>query len=549
MYGFNVEDDRDRPYLTELATRGVGSTEDIRGFVHLSLLRGLEEWDQAISCASAIREREYRHDCLDGQDLLSFLSIIYGVDGPCHTNTALPASRRPKRLRTRRRSERRRKQKRAERQRDSPYWNEARASTPRQEGHPGEGLQGEAMTEPPSRKRKKLSEEEFQPTTTASPEQSKDEMVKQAYQENMNTIRDDEGDDYARHALFELGIPAIQALSTSDESIEPTANSRQEIMKVRKPKKALEESVNPTKPPQSETPKRKVAKSPYFAATPDISPSSLSAKSPNKKRPLRGTVSSLPFPRLDAPHFGLIQEELATDPFRLLVAVTFLVRTSGKAAIPVFRRLIEKYPTPSALANAPAADIEAGIRHLGLGNVRAATIQRFARAWVEEPPRKGVRYVVKNYQGQSRCADCSQVKRGLDARDEGDDAEDGEEYVKGEKAYATASTWEIGHITQGPYALDSWRIFCRDVLRGEAEDWNGGGREGEFQPEWMRVLPRDKELRACLRWMWMREGFQWDPDTGDKVLLSDELRRAVQERRVGYESDTGDLRILEEGLR
>jgi hypothetical protein len=67
---------------------------------------------------------------------------------------------------------------------------------------------------------------------------------------------------------------------------------------------------------------------------------------------------------------------------------------------------------------------------------------------------------------------------------------------------AIGSAWEIGHLTQGPYALDSWRIFCRDVLLGRSEHWTGKGSEPGFQPEWMRVLPRDKELRACLRWMW-----------------------------------------------
>jgi hypothetical protein len=108
-----------------------------------------------------------------------------------------------------------------------------------------------------------------------------------------------------------------------------------------------------------------------------------------------------------------------------------------------------------------------------------------------------------------------------------------------------ADTWEIGHLTKGKYALDSWRIFCRDELLGRATDWNGHGREGEFQPEWMRVRPDDKELRACLRWMWMREGWEWDPRTGERALLREELRCAVNEKRVEYD-DAGELRILSE---
>ncbi|TDZ29910.1 Pyroglutamyl-peptidase 1 [Colletotrichum spinosum] len=92
--------------------------------------------------------------------------------------------------------------------------------------------------------------------------------------------------------------------------------------------------------------------------------------------------------------------------------------------------------------------------------------------------------------------------------------------------------WEMGHFTQGKYALDSWRIFCRDELLGRAKDWNGGGAAPNFQPEWMRVRPDDKELRACLRWMWMREGWEWDPVTGEKTVLREEMRKAANERRV-----------------
>jgi len=30
-----------------------------------------------------------------------------------------------------------------------------------------------------------------------------------------------------------------------------------------------------------------------------------------------------------------------------------------------------------------------------------------------------------------------------------------------------------------------------------------------FEPEWMRVVPKDKELRAFLRWKWLKEGWNW----------------------------------------
>ncbi|PQE12668.1 pre-mRNA splicing factor protein [Rutstroemia sp. NJR-2017a BBW] len=286
--------------------------------------------------------------------------------------------------------------------------------------------------------------------------------------------------------------------------------------------------------------KRPPAKSPYF--TPAASPArklrakvtesetasadpSPSKKSPSKRPP--GTISCIPFPPLSAPHFGLIQEKLAHNPFRLLIAVTFLNRTHGKHAIPVFYDLMEQYPTPESLVDAPKEDIVSVIRHLGLQNQRAATYQAYAKIFIENPPIKGKRYAVHDYptKGQGR-----DVKKSEVLPDESSDPR---------------PAWEIGHMTQGPYALDSWRIFCRDILRGKAKGWNGEGSEEEgFQPEWMRVLPEDKELRAFLRWMWLKEGFEWDPFTGEKEVAGEELMRAALEGRIAWD-DAGGMRVLE----
>lgn len=187
---------------------------------------------------------------------------------------------------------------------------------------------------------------------------------------------------------------------------------------------------------------------------------------------------------------------------------------------------MDKFPTPEALANADTDEIAGMMRHLGLSVVRAKKIQKYARIWLDSPPRQGVRYGVKNY---PKPGDGADVRAGGELPPEDEDNR--------------AAAWEIGHMTMGPYAIDSWRIFCRDELLGRAEDWKGKGREGEFQPEWMRVLPLDKELRAYLRWMWMREGWEWDPETGDKDVLSEDLRKAVDEGRVEWDS-MGNLRII-----
>ncbi|GKT41938.1 methyl-CpG-binding domain protein 4 [Colletotrichum spaethianum] len=280
--------------------------------------------------------------------------------------------------------------------------------------------------------------------------------------------------------------------------------------------------------PSEPSPRRKTAiKSPFFGQ-PQTKPS------PRSKR-VGGLVSTIPFPPLSAPRFGLIQEEFAHEPFWLLVVVTFLVKTAGTLAIPTFYKVKERFPTPIDLAEPEATTTIVGmIHHLGLSIVRTAAIQRYARLWLEKPPTAGVVYRVKNY--DKRDVELETLRPDSD--------EDSLELTTGHAGEA-GEAWEMGHFTQGKYALDSWRIFCRDELLGRAEDWNGKGAAPNFQPEWMRVRPDDKELRACLRWMWMREGWEWDPATGEKTVLRDEMRRAVNEGRVDYDN-AGELVILDE---
>ena len=117
----------------------------------------------------------------------------------------------------------------------------------------------------------------------------------------------------------------------------------------------------------------------------------------------------------------------------------------------------------------------------------------------------------------------------------GDGKEFKRQQVVEEDADDVGGALEIGHLPGcGPYAWDSWRIFCRDTLRGVAEDYNGkgasAGKDGEvFVPEWKKVVPLDKELRACLRWMWLREGWIWDHETGEKrEATEEEMERAVK---------------------
>lgn len=217
-------------------------------------------------------------------------------------------------------------------------------------------------------------------------------------------------------------------------------------------------------------------------------------------------LSTLPFPPLDHEKFGLMQERLAHDPFRLLIATIFLNKTPGERAMPIFYQLMTRYPTPQDLANAEVSDITSIIYKLGFQNQRARKCVAMAKVWVERPPEFGKRHKKQDYPMKS------------DGRNVGKDEilDDADKRV----------AWEISHLPGlGPYSHDSWRMFCRDELRRVARSWNGDDAQtpDNFEPEWKRVIPLDKELRAWLTWMWLKEGWIWNKETGKRTKASEEL--------------------------
>lgn len=230
-------------------------------------------------------------------------------------------------------------------------------------------------------------------------------------------------------------------------------------------------------------------------------------------------VSCLPFPPIDAPSFGLVQEQLAHEPFKLLIATIFLNRTRGGVALPVLFKVFESYPTIDAMASADLAELVSMIRCLGFQNQRAKKCIAIAQLWQSEPPVKNKRYRKLHY------------PKKLDGRDvpagECIDDED------------PRAAWEIAHLPGvGAYSLDSWRIFCRDELRGLAKDWKGTASAiPDFVPEWKSVLPQDKELRAYLTWMWLKEGWVWDCHSGDLTPAGEKTLRAARREGVALEED------------
>ena len=235
-----------------------------------------------------------------------------------------------------------------------------------------------------------------------------------------------------------------------------------------------------------------------------------SSKASKQARSPAGTVSIIQFPPLSNKTFGLIQEELAAEPFKLIVAVTLLNKTHGTVALPVLRQILAKWPTVESFAAATIQNLFPLIQPLGL-HKRTPTLLAMARAWQYDPPVKGRRYRTLHYPYKQAGKDIKPAEVLTD-----DDPRVG--------------AWEIAHVQGlGPYAWDSWRIFCRDKLRGVANGYNGEDAvDPTFEPEWKRVSPLDKELRAFLRWMWLEEGIFWDPETGEKLPSSEDLMKRAE---------------------
>ncbi|KAJ7181798.1 DNA glycosylase [Mycena crocata] len=194
-------------------------------------------------------------------------------------------------------------------------------------------------------------------------------------------------------------------------------------------------------------------------------------QTPPRKHPIVSPYFSPQNKAADAPtidHFQerliqlkpcLIQETVADDPWKLLVAVTLLNKTAGKLALPVFWQIMATWSTAWALSQATESDLVTLIRPLGTQNIRAKRLISLSRAYLQDPPVATRRAPRAKY-----------------------------------------PPTPISHLPgAGAYALDSYRIFC----------------SGPASEEWKDVNPTDKELIRYLKWKWAAmEIKQWSPETG-----------------------------------
>lgn len=165
-------------------------------------------------------------------------------------------------------------------------------------------------------------------------------------------------------------------------------------------------------------------------------------------------------------------EKLADDPWKLLLAVTLLNKTAGKSSIPVFWKLVERWPNPESLAQgmfiaigfvpfidallAETAELRCLLQPLGLQNVRARRMIDMSSTYLSDPP-------IPNHLRKSRASISYMIM----------DKETGLQRAIKLRYPPTP----ISHLPGvGAYALDSYRLFC------SKED------------EWKSVMPSDKEL-------------------------------------------------------
>jgi len=165
-------------------------------------------------------------------------------------------------------------------------------------------------------------------------------------------------------------------------------------------------SKDSTRTPTNPRSKRKAPTSPYFtlaSSPPNSRDKKMSSKSKISVVETEIDLPSLPHFRPTSPdEFGLIQEKLRHEPWKMLVAVIFLNKTNAKVALPLLGQLFERWPTPEAISQSTSTSLSislmsANVQELstflypiGLYNTRARRLIDFSIMWLSNPPRPDV---------------------------------------------------------------------------------------------------------------------------------------------------------------
>jgi methyl-CpG-binding domain protein 4 len=128
----------------------------------------------------------------------------------------------------------------------------------------------------------------------------------------------------------------------------------------------------------------RVKVSPYFQS----SRKKRQTKTTRKKSPpteqKKKTPRHLDYPDYVPPSspYGLVQEQLHQDPWKLLIATIFLNRTTGTAAKPIFWEFLRLYPSPELAVQAEPRDLASLLNPLGLHQKRAQIIIKFTEQYL-----------------------------------------------------------------------------------------------------------------------------------------------------------------------
>ncbi|KAG1762107.1 hypothetical protein EDD22DRAFT_893058 [Suillus occidentalis] len=180
----------------------------------------------------------------------------------------------------------------------------------------------------------------------------------------------------------------------------------------------------------------------------------------------------------------LIQAAVSDNPWQLLIAVKLLNVTTGRYAIPVFWKLMDRWPIPR-----DNDEIVYILRPLGLYNKRAAWLKEISQRYIDDPPTDILRPSKCRLEIPARLQITVPTYVNPRKRKNHDSPK------RTRKMTIPYPPTPISHFPGvGRYALDSYRIFCTS---NESE-------------EWKQIMPEDKEL---IRYLWANEERKiWYPD-------------------------------------
>ncbi|KAG7450374.1 uncharacterized protein BT62DRAFT_1072460 [Guyanagaster necrorhizus] len=168
-----------------------------------------------------------------------------------------------------------------------------------------------------------------------------------------------------------------------------------------------------------------------------------------------------------------LTELVAHDPWKLIIAVTLLNKTSGKLAIPVFWDLVDRWPTPLSLSQANVEELAGFIRPLGTQTIRAKRLIEMSKSYLLDPPST---YDVRSSKPELLPSSAS--------------------FSSGQGSPTKRIKYPptpISHLPgTGRYALDSYRLFCTAYEDPSSQDWK-------------TVIPSDKKLVQYVKWRWAVE--------------------------------------------